>query len=145
MNFEHSVFIKQPVARVFEFVTNMGNNRKWQTGVLEVEPTSPGSLTLGATYRCVNKFMGQRIETEGTVIDFLPLKICSFKITSGSVTGESSFIFEPVDGGTQFTTIGRLDLSFFKLAKIIVQHKARRQLKNDMHNLKTILENGHSS
>ena len=63
MRFENSVLIKQPVGRVFDFVTNIRNNPKWQTGILELAMTSEGPFELGSTYRCVNRFMGKRIET----------------------------------------------------------------------------------
>ena len=142
IKFENSVVIKQPVGRVFEFVTNISNNPKWQTDVLELAITSEGPFELGSTYRCVNRFMGKRIETEGIIIEYVPDRACSFRITSGSVTGESSFLFEAMNGSTKFTTAAELDLRFLSLGKIIVKRKIYSQLKNDMLKLKNILENG---
>jgi hypothetical protein len=72
----------------------------------------------------------------------VPETLCSVKIASGDVTGESNFLFEPVNGSTRFTTVAELDLGFFKFAQTIVKHKIKRQLKNDMSTLKKILENG---
>jgi len=142
MKFENSVIINQPVNKVFDFVTNLNNNAKWQSDILELAMTSEGRFELGSTYRCVNRFMGKRIETEGVITDYVPDQTCSFRITSGSVTGESNFFFEAVDGATKFTTTADLDLRYFKLGKIIVKHKIYKQLKNDMLHLKRILENG---
>jgi uncharacterized membrane protein len=142
MKFENSVIINQPVNKVFDFVTNLNNNAKWQTDILELEMTSEGRFELGSTYRCVNRFMGKRIETEGVISNYVPNQSCSFRITSGSVNGESNFFFEAVDGATKFTTTADLDLRYFKLGKIIVKHKIYKQLKNDMLQLKRILENG---
>jgi len=142
MKFENSVIINQPVNKVFDFVTNLDNNAKWQSDILELAMTSEGRFELGSTYRCVNRFMGKRIETEGVITDYVPDQTCSFRITSGSVTGESNFFFEAVDGATKFTTTADLDLRYFKLGKIIVRHKIYKQLKNDMLHLKRILENG---
>ena len=65
MKFNHSVLIHRPVEKVFEFVAHIENNAKWQSDILEMAMTSPGLLQTGSTYRCVNRFMGQRIETEG--------------------------------------------------------------------------------
>ncbi|UCD81265.1 MAG: SRPBCC family protein [Desulfobacterales bacterium] len=146
MKFENSVVIEQPVEKVFEFVTDIKNNPQWQTDILELAITSNGPFELGSTYRCVNRFMGRRIETEGVITDYQPDRACSFRITSGSVTGESSFLFEAVNGNgeTKFTTIAELDLGYFKLGKIIVKRKIYQQLKNDMLKLKDILENGKS-
>jgi uncharacterized membrane protein len=142
MKFENSVVINQPVGKVFDFVTDLNNNPRWQSDILELEMTSEGSFELGSTYRCVNRFMGKRLETEGVITDYVPDRTCAFRITSGSVTGESNFNFEAVDGGTKFTATADLDLRYFKLAKIVIKRKIYKQLKNDMLRLKQILENG---
>ena len=142
MRFENSVFIQQPVGRVFNFVTDIRNNPRWQTGIMELAMTSEGAFELGSTYRCVNRFMGKRIETEGIITEYVPDRTCSFRITSGSVAGESSFYFKQMNGSTKFTTTAELDLGFLSLGKIIVKHKIHTQLKNDMLKLKDLLENG---
>ena len=142
IKFENSVVIKQPVGRVFEFVTDISNNPKWQTDILELAITSEGPFELGSTYRCVNRFMGKRIETEGVITEYVPDRACSFRITSGTITGESSFFFEGNNGSTRFTTAAELDLGFLSLGKIIVKRKIYAQLRNDMLKLKDILENG---
>ena len=139
---ENSVVIIQPVGRVFEFVTNLKNNAKWQTDILELAKTSEGPFELGSTYRCVNLFMGKRIETEGVITEYVPDRACAFRITSGSVTGESSFLFNAMNGATKFTTAAELDLGLLSLGSIIVKRKIYAQLKNDMLKLKAILENG---
>ena len=143
MKFENSVVIDRPVKRVFEFVTDLSNNAKWQTDILELEVTSEGPFELGSTYRCVNRFLGQRIETEGVITDYVPDRVCAFRIHSGQITGESSFSFEALDGATKFTTKAELDLNFFKLGGLLLRRKILRQLKHDMLKLKKILENGH--
>jgi uncharacterized membrane protein len=142
MKFENSVVINQPVRMVFDFVTDLNNNPRWQSDILELEMTSEGCFELGSTYRCVNRFMGKRLETEGVITDYIPDRACAFRITSGSVSGESNFIFEAVDGGTKFTTTADLNLGHFKLGKILLKRKIDKQLKNDMLKLKKLLENG---
>ena len=142
MKFENSVTINRSVNKVFDFVTNLKNNTQWQTGILELEMTSEGRFDLGSTYRCVNRFMGQRIETEGVITSYVFDQTCSFRIMSGSVTGESSFFFEAADGATKLTATANLDLRYFKMGKIFVKRKIDKQLKNDMLQLKKILENG---
>ena len=86
--------------------------------------------------------MGQRIETEGVITDYVPGRICSYRITSGSVTGESNFYFEAVNGVTKFTASANLDLRYFNFGKVFIKRKIYKQLKNDMLQLKKILENG---
>ena len=145
IKFENSVVIKQPVRRVFDYVTDISNNPKWQTDILELAITSHGPFELGSTYRCVNRFMGKRIETEGIIIEYVPDRTCSFRIISGTVTGQSSFLFEPMNGYTKFTTAAELDLGVLSLGSVIVKRKINTQLKTDMLKLKNILENGKKS
>ena len=145
MKFENSVVISQPVDQVFEFVTNLRNNAKWQTNILELELTSENHFGLGVTYRCVNLFMGKKIETEGVITDYRPGKTCCIRIATGSFTGECNMFFEAVGDGTKFTTFGDLDVRYFKLLKMIATRKINQQIKKDMLKLKYILENGHKS
>ena len=142
MKFENSVLIKRPVEAVFEYVTDFSNNARWQTDILEMEVTSGGQFGRGSTYRCVNRFMGQRIETEGLITEYEPDSLCSIRITSGPVIGKSDLRFGALNGDTNFTTSGELDLTYFRLAKLLVKRKIKKQLSNDMDRLKTILENG---
>ena len=88
MKFENSVIIGPPVQQVFKFVTNPKNNAKWQTGELELEMTSENHFGVGATYRCVNRFMGKHIESEGIVTDYSSDKSCRIRIRTDSFTGK---------------------------------------------------------
>jgi uncharacterized membrane protein len=139
---EDSVFIHQPVTKVFEYVTNFENNAQWQTGIVTSEVTSAEPIGRGSTYSCVNRFLGLLFESEGIIAEFKPNRICSYRFTSGSVCGESSFVFESVNGGTKFTTRGKLKLKNLKLAAFWVNRKARQQVRHDLQRLKRILENG---
>jgi uncharacterized protein YndB with AHSA1/START domain len=135
------VVISQPVEQVFEFVTNPRNNAKWQTDILELEMTSGNHLGLGAAYRCVNRFMGKHIESEGVITDYAPGKACCIQMTAGAFTGECSMTFEAVEDGTKFTAFGNLDMRYFKLLNMIAKRKINQQIKKDMLKLRYILEN----
>ena len=143
MKFEESVIIEQPLDVVFSFATDLGNNYLWQTDILEVEQTSNGPFGLGATYRCVNTFMGKRIETEGVVARFEPESKCTFQFLSGPATGQSSYLFEYTDGGTKFTATGEINLNVLSIGKWIVNHFVKEQIRKDLKKLKQILENGY--
>ena len=143
MKFKESVVIDQPVDTVFSFATDLRNNGLWQTDIVVAEQTSDGPFGSGATYRCVNKFMGQRIETEGIITEFEPQKKCGFKFISGPIIGESSYIFEPISETTRFTATGDLNLNLLSIAKWIVSYFAKEQIRNDLKRLKQILENGY--
>jgi len=142
IKFETSIVIAQPVEKVFAFTANFNNNPKWQTDVLVAQQTSQGPIGLGSTYCCANKFLGKRIETVGFVSEYEPDRRCSYKITSGTVTGESSFIFEPVGGATKLTATGIVNRGFLWMASSLIVRKIQQQLQKDLNKLKHILENG---
>ena len=145
MKFENSIDINQTVEKVFDYVTNPRNNAKWQTDILELELTSENHSGLGATYRCVNRFMGRRIESENEITDYAPGKACCIRITNGVLTGRCSMSFKTLGDGTKFTASGNLDMRYFKLLKMIATRKINQQIKGDMLRLKHILENGKKS
>ncbi len=142
IDLKDSVFIHQPINKVFEYVTNFENNSRWQTGIVTTEVTSAEPFGRGSTYSCVNRFLGFGFESEGIIAEFEPNRICSYRFTSGSVSGESSFVFESVNGGTKFTSRGKLKLNNLKLAGFWVNRKARQQVRHDLQRLKRIMENG---
>jgi uncharacterized protein YndB with AHSA1/START domain len=142
IDIQERVFIDQPVERVFEYVTDPGNNALWQSGILETAVTSKESLGVGSTYRCVNRFLGVRFESAGEIVEYEPNRICTYRFTSGSVSGETRFTFESQNQGTLLTTSGRLKLKHLKLAGFLVNRKARHQVRTDLQKLKTIMENG---
>jgi uncharacterized membrane protein len=139
---EDNVIIYQSPEKVFAYTTDITNNPKWQSDILEIEKISEGPFGRGSTYRCVNMFMGQRFETEATVTEYIPSRKCSYKINAGYINGENSFVYEPVNGGTKFTTRATLQLGFLTLVGRIFKRKAKEQIKKDLNTLKSILENG---
>lgn len=139
---EDNVIIHQAPEKVFAFTTDINNNPRWQSDILEIEQISDGPFGLGSTYRCVNMFMGQRFETLTTVSEFIPAKKCSYKIDAGSINGENSFLFQPVNGSTKFIARGKVRLGFLAFAGGIFKRKAKERMRHDLNMLKRILENG---
>ncbi len=109
---------------------------------MELEITSESPFGLGATYRCVNRFMGKHIESKGVITDYTSGNSCCLRITSGANTAECRMLFEAVEDGTKFTASGVYDSDLFKFFKMIVKRKINQQMKKDMLKLKHILENG---
>lgn len=142
LKFEHSVEIDRPVNEVFCYATRLENNAKWQSDIIAIEQISEGPFGSGVLCRLVNRFLGKRYESEFVISDFKPYQKCTYRFLSGPVTGESFFLFEPVNGNgrTLFTTRGELELTQFKVARFIVEQKAKHQIRTDMQRLKGILE-----
>ena len=142
IDIEDSVIINQTVEKVFAYATNLENNMCWQSDVILSEQTSEGPFGRGATYRLVNRFMGQFFDSEGIISEYVPNEICTYCFTAGPVSGESRFIFEAVHGGTRFLTRSNIELKNLKMLGFLVKRKARHQVRNDLQKLKKILEIG---
>jgi hypothetical protein len=69
---EISTTIKRPVEDVFAMISNIENNPKWSSGVLEAKITSVGPIGMGTTGHVVGKFLGKRIESDSEITGFEP-------------------------------------------------------------------------
>ena len=138
---EASVTINRPVEEVFAFTTEEGNSTQWHAQVMESAKTSEGPVGVGTTGHEVRQFAGYRFEVTGEITDWEPNRRSSIKITSGPVTGHSTWQFESVDGGTRFTVVHEVQIDgLLRLASPAISRMAQRQLETDMANLKDILE-----
>jgi polyketide cyclase/dehydrase/lipid transport protein len=70
-NFESSIVINRPLVEVFAFLSDLENNLKWRTGMIEAKKTSAGPIGVGTTYRMSNNLFGRRVEGEAVVIEYL--------------------------------------------------------------------------
>ncbi len=66
----NNIIINQNIEKVFEYTTNLKNNKFWQNNLLESEQTSTGILDKGSTYRVVHTFMSKKIEINGIITKF---------------------------------------------------------------------------
>jgi uncharacterized protein YndB with AHSA1/START domain len=59
---EASVVINRPIDEVFAYLTDVGSWSQWNSGILEAEQTSEGSVGVCTTFQGVSQFLGQRGE-----------------------------------------------------------------------------------
>jgi uncharacterized membrane protein len=138
---QESVVIKRPAEQVYAFVTDPKNLPKWEPAILEVEQTSTGEIGVGTTYRGVNKMMGMRMKWTATVNECEPNKKWSESIISGSSRIDEQLSFDAADGGTKFTLAYDMKAGgILKLLSPMITSTTRKQLKENLNNLKRILE-----
>ncbi len=138
---EISTVINRPVEEVFAVLSNPENGPKWSSGSIEVKKTSEGPIGVGATYRSVRTFLGQRIEGETEFTEYEPNRRYATKSKSGPVPTESRVTFERVEGGTRVTgTLVGEPGGFFKLAEPLLVSMVKRQFEADLANLKDLME-----
>ena len=144
MHFEYTIVIKQPVAKVFNYVSNPVNLPEWQgppTEIRDLQRTTSGRLREGDRFTTVLQFLGRRYETPTEVSAYEPNRRLSYLGTGGPVPTQLTFIFEEVPGGTRFTHSQEVEPGgFFGLTQSLFEIEARRQQRNDLTTLQNLLE-----
>ena len=138
---EKSVVINRPVEEVFAFLSDVKNWLKWQSGMLEAEPSSEGPVGVGSTSRGVNQFLGRRLEWTSEITAYELNKKVEQRIKSGPMLIEQTVTFEPVEGGTKLTLGGEGESGgLFKLAEPLVNRQMEKEMGENLSRLKDVLE-----
>jgi uncharacterized membrane protein len=141
--FEKSVLINRPQQEVFDYVTDLANDPKWQSSIESVERTSDGPIGAGSTWHYVTKFLGRKAESDIQMTSYDPPQGVSVKAIGGPVPFENTYKFEAQDGGTLLTISGQAEIGgFFKIAEGLAGKQLEKQIEADSATLKKLLESG---
>ena len=137
-----SVRIGRPVEEVFAYVTTVENFTKWMGDLIRASwQTSPGPVGLGTTFTQTNHFLGRNFDTDFEVITYEPPRQFCVVATSGIAPFGGCYTFEPVEGGTQFTSIAEVEGSgLFNLAGSLLIRAIRHQTESGLTRLQQILD-----
>ena len=139
--FKTSIVIHRPVEVVFAMVSNYQNSPLWVTGALEHQKMSPGPIGVGTVIRTAGHFMGQRVEATRTVIAYEPHARYAFRSDYRQVPFTTTFVFEPLQYGTQLTaTVEGEPIGLYRAAMPLILSLIRQQLDGDLRRLKKLLE-----
>ena len=141
INFDLSTYIYRPLAQVFRFIATPENDFQWQYGTLTSSQISKGEIGIGALFRAVSHFMGQRIESVYEVTEFEPNKRYGFESRSGPLDSQTLYTFEVNKGSTKIhvsTMVSPGDL--LKSNDLMVAKKIKKQYKENLALLKGVLE-----
>jgi len=143
IKFEKSVLINRPQQEVFDFVTNLSNDPKWQSSIESVEQVSDGPIGVGSTWRYVTKLLGRKNETEIQMTSYDPPHQSHVKAVSGPIPFENTHTFKEQNGGTLLTFTGQAEIGgFFKMAEGLAGKQLEKQIEADAAALKRLLETG---
>ena len=136
-----NTLILKPVWSVFDFITTPENNSKWQYGSLVTVQISPGDMQVGTVFSSFGHFMGRRIQSDFEVTEFETNKSYGFETISGPVQLQTSYRFEDLDRGTNVSVSSLINPGgFFKLVDPIVARVAKKQYRENLTELKELLE-----
>jgi carbon monoxide dehydrogenase subunit G len=137
-----SIVINRPVEEVFAFLSDLENNLKWRSGMIEAKKTSAGPIGVGTTYRMSNNFFGRRAEGEAVVTEYEPNRKYATMNKSG-LRIKTQRMFEPFEGGTRVTFSVETELGgIFKLVEPFLAKVGKRRLEADAVMVKELIESG---
>lgn len=143
INILSSIHIYQPIKRVFEFISNPENDFQWQYGTLSSTRTSEIISALGACFQTTGNFMGHRIQSTFQVTEFESNKTYGFKSLSGPLQSFTTYTFALASGYTQINLVTQANVvNFVELNENVLEKKLKKQLKENLAMLKSILEVG---
>ena len=138
-----NTLICQPIQRVFEFISTPENDFQWQYGTL-ASTRLPGTVTgPGSCFQSVGSFMGQRTQSTFEVTEYEPSHRYGFKSLSGPLQSFTFFTLEIAKGYTQVKLSMQANLiNGVDVSENILEKKMKRQFKENLAMLKSILETG---
>ena len=141
--FKTSLVICRPVEDVFTFVSNYRNSPRWVSGALEHTKVSVGPIGVGTVIRTTGRAMGLRIEAMRIVTAYEPYTRYAFRSEYQQMPIITTFLFEPVRGGTLLTVVVEGEpTGLVKAAAPLVLGTIRQQFEDDLRRLKSLLEEG---
>jgi carbon monoxide dehydrogenase subunit G len=141
-----SITINRPVDDVWQFLIELENTPKWDTGVRETRKTSPGPAGMGTTFQNIGPFLGRESVREYKVTEFERPRKVTVELAKPSTIMHKALItygLEPVPGGTRVTFSASAQLAgLFQLVPSFFLRRAQNGWQEDLANLKQLLESG---
>jgi len=138
-----SAHIYQPIKKVFEFISNPENDFQWQYGTLASTRISESLVGLGACFQSIGNFMGHRIKSTFEVTEYELNQKYGFKSLSGPLQSYTTYTLEIARGYTQINLLTEANVvNLMELNENILEKKLKKQLKENLAMLKSILEVG---
>ena len=139
MKVKHSIIIERPIDEVFAFVTDLHNETRWQPEIKLV--TLEGSLQAGSTFREIRVTYGRTYDWHFRITEFDPPYRITIDTINGTARYTGSRIFEAVEGGTEVTEIGELEMPrFLGVLNPLFSWLSQRPLRLAYSRLKKMLE-----
>jgi hypothetical protein len=143
INIISSTHIYQPITKVFEFICNPENDFQWQYGTLSSINISKNAAEMGACFQTTGNFMGHRIQSTFEVTEYDLNKKYGYKSLTGPLQSFTTYTFALARGYTQLSLLTQANVvNFVELNENILEKKLKKQLKENLAMLKSILEVG---
>ena len=128
--------------RTFEFVADLANLPRWQTGIVSAELTSPLPVGIGSTAHVVRELMGQRIAVDLRVTAYEPGRRLGLSSAASGICIDAVLELEPTTSGTlaRFSMDIKAQNVFMKPMEGMVAGAASSDLATSLDRLRTALQ-----
>ena len=128
--------------RVFEFVADLANLPRWQTGIVSAELTSPPPVGIGSTAHVVRELMGQRLAVDVTVTAYEPGQRLGLASAASGIGIDAVLELEPAPAGTlaRFSMDIRAENVFMKPLEGAIAGAAASDLATSLDRLRAALD-----
>ena len=133
--------IERPVAEVAAFAGDPGNAPSWYVNIESVRWQTPPPLQVGSRMDFVASFLGRRIQYTYEVAELVPGERLVMRTAQGPFPMQTTYHWEPVEGGTRMTLRNNGEPSgFARVATPVMALAMRRAMTKDLAALKRRLE-----
>lgn len=140
IQYEISVFINQPLEKVFAYLADAGNLRAWQADLIENEQLTEGPIRVGSRFREIRQTGPRKSTIHAEITAFEPNKRFATKTIVGP-QATIQYAFNSEQGGTRVTYQFSLQTSgLMRLMEPLVAGSIRQGAEADFQKLKQILE-----
>jgi uncharacterized protein YndB with AHSA1/START domain len=137
------IVVARPVAEVFDWLSHYDRNARWQEGVVTSQQVTPGDPRVGTVVRYVRTVLGQKVETEATIVELVPERRLRARSENRLFTYLGGYDLDAVPGGTRVVYEGEIATgALLGFVGRSVAGKFQEQMEGDLGRLKAVLERG---
>ena len=141
IQFDVSIKINRPPEQVFAYVADEKNMARWNSAVQSVQQTSPGPISVGATYHMVRQLPQGWAYNSYKITAYQPNQALTIETTSGPTPFCYQYHFEPIANGTELSLVAKVKTSgLASLAAPLLSRGIKRGVEDNFMTLKQILE-----
>ena len=136
----YSTTINKPPEAVFNFVSQIDNQKNMSPSILEAKLTPPGPVALGSMFHYTTEVMGRKYESAVQVSAYEPGKKFALKTTGVPRPSETVYTFEPAGAGTKLTMSTELTGGYPAAAEGTIKAQWAKSFEETCAKFKQILE-----
>lgn len=133
--------IARTPAEVARYAGDPTHAPEWYANIKSIEWQTPPPVAVGSRMDFVAQFLGRRIAYTYEVVELVPDEKLVMRTADGPFPMETTYRWEPVEGGTRMTLRNRGNPSgFAQLTGPLMERAMRRATTKDLARLKSLLE-----